>query len=169
MALSKSQLKQTEDGFNRLIDLLGLSADVAVKENNNLIHLDVKTDDPGRLIGRNGKTLTALQHLLNGILLRKEKSFPRVVVEVAGYKDTRPREKKPIAAATATAPEGVPDKLKKQAEDTVKEVKRWGEPVALPAMRADEITQIEAILKKDSEIEIVHGNKDRISVRLKKS
>ena len=38
--------------------------------------LDVKTDDPGRLIGRQGSTLGDLQYLLNRIIHRGDESTP---------------------------------------------------------------------------------------------
>ena len=48
--------------------------------------LHILTRDPGRLIGRNGKTLDDLQFLLNRLLTKSEDEPPKVTVDVENYK-----------------------------------------------------------------------------------
>src|SRR5687767_4155268 len=48
--------------------------------------LDVKTDDAGRLIGRQGQTLSELQYILNRLLFHQDQSAPKVMVDVGGYR-----------------------------------------------------------------------------------
>lgn len=48
--------------------------------------LHILTRDPGRLIGRNGKTLDDLQFLLNRLLTTSEDEAPKVTIDVENYK-----------------------------------------------------------------------------------
>src|SRR5687768_18552415 len=48
--------------------------------------LEIETDDPGRLIGRQGQTLSELQYITNRILFRRDPSLPKVTVDVGGYR-----------------------------------------------------------------------------------
>ena len=48
--------------------------------------LEVKTDDPGRLIGRKGQTLVALQYITNRIIFQHDQTAPKVLIDVANYR-----------------------------------------------------------------------------------
>jgi spoIIIJ-associated protein len=50
------------------------------------ILLDVKSDDSGRLIGRQGQTLSDLQYITNRLLFQQDPSAPKVMVDVSGYR-----------------------------------------------------------------------------------
>ncbi len=48
--------------------------------------LEVKTEDSGRLIGRQGQTLADLQYITNRLLFQQDASSPKVMVDVGGYR-----------------------------------------------------------------------------------
>ena len=58
-------------------------------------------DELGRLIGRRGQTLDALQVLAAAILQRGEEERRQVVVDAAGYRDRRRRRLEELALRSA--------------------------------------------------------------------
>ena len=48
--------------------------------------LDVKTEDSGRLIGRQGQTLADLQYIANRLLFQQDPAAPKIMVDVGGYR-----------------------------------------------------------------------------------
>ena len=155
MAVSHGELEQTSNNFDRMISMLGLVAKIEARSENDLIYLSVKTEDPGRLIGRNGQTLNALQHLLNGILLNKNKKFPKVLIDVEGCQDKRvsPRRER-----QGPKQESNLKRTQQQALDAAKEVKRWGEKVTLQRVKKTELDIILRTLQDDKEIEVVSSD-----------
>ena len=66
------------------------------------IFIEIYGGDPGKIIGRAGRTLAALEYLTNAVVNRDEHSGVRVNVDVGGYKrrrDARLRETAYNAAA----------------------------------------------------------------------
>ncbi len=158
-------LQQAESNFRQLVSLLGLSAELQSKSERNTIYLHVKTDDPGRIIGRKGQTLNALRHLLNSILLNQKKVFPKVLIDVEGNNEEKkksvPRQNKRSEA------------LQSQILDAVKEVKRWGEDVTLAKFTRHDLKQITAIIKDDRELEVFIDDSSKkgpgkVKIRLRK-
>ena len=56
------------------------TAALETREDNGGSVLEVETDDPGRLIGRQGQTLSELQYITNRLLFRVDPSVPKVTV-----------------------------------------------------------------------------------------
>jgi spoIIIJ-associated protein len=73
-----------------MISLLGLKAELSSKETDRGIIVGLSSDEPGRLIGRNGQTIDALQQLTNKMLRRFESNnCPPIILDVEGYKEAR--------------------------------------------------------------------------------
>ncbi len=77
---------QSKPTLEQLLRLLGFEVTVEEHQLDEGLLLDVKTEDPGRLIGRQGQTLTALQYILNRMLFRQDSETPKVTVDVGGYR-----------------------------------------------------------------------------------
>ena len=123
-----------------LVDRLILQtsfADAQVEELDvdGQLMLDVKTDDPGRLIGRQGATLGDLQYLLNRIVHRGDETTPRIVLDVGGYR-RQAREQ-----------------LIKRAKEGAEKVRRWGDVIELEPMNAYDRRIVHQSLKDDPDIE----------------
>ncbi len=118
-----------------LLDLLGFAATVEEHPMDDGLLLDVKTDDSGRLIGRQGQTLSDLQYITNRMLFQQDPSVPKVMVDVAGYR--------------AQAREALVRKAKEAAE----KVRRWGDVVELEPLSAFDRRIIHQALKDDPNIE----------------
>lgn len=121
--------------LEKLLELLGFPAEVDEHPADDGLLLDVKTEDSGRLIGRQGQTLADLQYLTNRLLFQQDQSVPKVIVDVAGYR--------------AEAREA----LVKKARDAADKVRRWGDIVELEPMTAFDRRVVHQALKDDPDIE----------------
>lgn len=63
--------------------------------------LNVNGENLGKLIGRHGQTLNALQYLVNLAIRRANEEPVRVIVDVAGYRKRREENLKRLALMTA--------------------------------------------------------------------
>ena len=72
--------------LQQILDLLGFSSTVEEHHMEDGILLDVKTEDSGRLIGRQGQTLSDLQYITNRMLFQQDPTVPKIMVDVSGYR-----------------------------------------------------------------------------------
>lgn len=121
--------------LGKILDLLGFQATVEEHHMEDGVLLDVKTDDSGRLIGRQGQTLSDLQYITNRLLFQQDPTAPKVMVDVSGYR--------------AQAREALVRKAKEAAE----KVRRWGDVVELEPLNAFDRRIIHQALKDDPGIE----------------
>ena len=91
---STEQSQKGKDVFLNMVGLLGLNAEVKDKVSGRNIILSVSTDEPGRLIGRNGSSLDNVGLLMNRILKKTDNTFPKVIIDVDGYDKKSKREKR---------------------------------------------------------------------------
>lgn len=121
--------------LEQLLNLLGFPAAVEEHHMDDGILLDVKTEDSGRLIGRQGQTLSDLQYITNRLLFQQDPSAPKIMVDVSGYR--------------AQAREA----LVKKAKEAAEKVRRWGDVVELEPLSAFDRRIIHQALKDDPTIE----------------
>lgn len=121
--------------LEKILELLGFTASVEEHQMEEGVLLDVKTEDSGRLIGRQGQTLSDLQYLTNRLLFQRDPSAPKVLVDVGGYR--------------AQAREA----LVKKAKEAAEKVRRWGDVVELEPLSAFDRRIIHQALKDDPSIE----------------
>ena len=139
---------QAKTTLEEIIKLLHFD-DVKVEERqlDDGLLLDLETEDSGRLIGRQGKTLSQLQYLVNRIVFQKDRSAPKITVDVGNYR---------IKAHEA---------LVSKANDAAEKVRRWGDIVELEPMNAFERRIIHNLLKDDETVEThsveVEGTSDK--------
>jgi spoIIIJ-associated protein len=121
--------------LEKILELLGFTASVEEHRLEDGLLLDVKTDDSGRLIGRQGQTLSDLQYITNRLLFQQDPSTPKVMVDISGYR------------AQAR------DALVKKAKEAAEKVRRWGDIVELEPLSAFDRRIIHQALKDDPSIE----------------
>ena len=121
--------------LQRILDLLGFTTTIEEHHLEDGILLDVKTEDSGRLIGRQGQTLSDLQYVTNRLLFQMDPSAPKIIVDVSGYR--------------AQAREA----LVKKAKEAAEKVRRWGDVVELEPLSAFDRRIIHQALKDDPTIE----------------
>jgi spoIIIJ-associated protein len=69
-----------------ILEYMDLEADVAVREDDEKIILDVSGPDAGRAIGKKGQTLDAMQFLVNKIVNRFPDGRRHIVVDSGDYR-----------------------------------------------------------------------------------
>jgi spoIIIJ-associated protein len=126
---------QPKEIVEKILGTLGFAATVEEHKLGDDLMLDVKTEDSGRLIGRQGQTLADLQYLVNRILFQQDQSAPKVMLDVGGYRG-QAREA-----------------LIKKARDAAEKVKRWGDAVELEPLNAFDRRIVHQALKDDPDIE----------------
>jgi spoIIIJ-associated protein len=121
--------------LEQLLSTLGFATTVEEHNVDQGLLLEVKTEDSGRLIGRQGQTLSDLQYLLNRMIFQQDPQAPKVLVDVGGYR-----------AQTREA-------LVRRAMEAAEKVRRWGDVVELEPMNAFERRIIHNALKDDPTVE----------------
>lgn len=84
------------------------------------VEVDIFGGNPGKIIGKNGRTLAALEYVTNAVLNRPETPNVRIGIDVGGYKRRRD------------------DRLRAAAEKAAAEARAEGEAVELEPMSAAE-------------------------------
>ena len=92
-----SDVDPSEDGkadlaSEMLVEILkrmGLSVQVSVREDADEVVLDVAGEDAGRVIGKKGQTLDALQFLINKIVNRFPEGRRHIVLDSGDYRQRR--------------------------------------------------------------------------------
>ncbi len=118
-----------------VLGTLGFTATVEEHLIDGDLTLDVKTEEAGRLIGRQGQTLADLQYLVNRILFQQDQQAPKVMLDVGGYR-SQAREA-----------------LVKKAKEAAEKVRRWGDAVELEPMGAYDRRIVHHALREDPDVE----------------
>jgi len=126
---------QPKEILETLLWNLGFEATVEEHPFDGGLLLDVKTEEAGRLIGRQGQTLGELQYLTNRLIFRQDASAPKVTLDIGGYR------------AQAR------DALVKKAKEAAEKVRRWGDIVELEPLNAFDRRIVHNALKDDPAIE----------------
>ena len=121
--------------LEKLRQALGFEATVNPTDLDGQVTLDVQTSDPGRLIGRQGQTLSELQYVTNRLIFKEEPESPKVTLDVGNY---RAQQR---------------DALVKKAQEAAEKVRRWGDIVELEPLNAYERRIVHNSLKDDPGIE----------------
>ncbi len=82
--------EQAKTVVQEILDKMGFLTLVSIKgEELDTIQLDINGDDMGRIIGRAGATIDALQYLSSLILSKRHSKRVRVIVDAEGYRAKR--------------------------------------------------------------------------------
>jgi spoIIIJ-associated protein len=126
---------QPKETLEKILASLGFAATVEEQKMEDGILLDVKTEDAGRLIGRQGQTLADLQYITNRMLFQQDQNAPKAMVDVGGYRSQ------------------ARDALAKKAKEAADKVRRWGDAVELEPMNAFDRRVVHQALKDDPDVE----------------
>jgi spoIIIJ-associated protein len=131
-----------------VVGALGFEATVDVSENSDEIRATVQgPEEMGRLIGRHGQTIDALQHLAWRAAFHDRDERKAVVVDAAGYRQRRE------------------EALQRQADRAASEALRYGRPVELEPMGAAERKTVHTYLADRTDVE-THSEGDEPERRL---
>jgi spoIIIJ-associated protein len=126
---------EASEVLQRLLDIMGFDVQVSVRSTDGPVILSVAGDNLGILIGRRGDNLSSLQFMVNLILSKNRRQWPRVVIDVENYRARRE------------------ESLRSLAERIAYRVGRQGRPFTLEAMSASDRRIIHLALRERSGIE----------------
>ncbi len=150
MAIDESIRKDSIEHLSRMVSLLGFRAEVGTEDAEDALILTLKTEDAGRLIGRKGHCLQALELLLDRMLRKQHGEGASVQISIDGYRNPREPGAESRRSGRGTVDE---ERLRTLAEETAKEVKRWGETQKTGPLSAAERRIVHMALRGDHEIE----------------
>ncbi len=144
MAKSKDLEKTVKDFFKNI----SVEGKAEVVEKDDIIEINLSTDDSGIVIGHHGDTLEALQLVLALVLQKQSGEFKRVSIEVGDYKKNRS------------------DWLTNLANETKERVLAENREVHLYDLKSWERRVVHLILQNDKEVvsESTGEGKDRVLV-----
>ena len=114
-----------------LLRLLGVEAEVDLRDEPERVLLSVKSDGSGLLIGRKGETLDALEYLVTKMVHKGAEDKKRIVIDTENYRSRREESLVHLAHRLA-------DKAK-----------RLGRPVTISPMNAHDRRIIHLALQED--------------------
>jgi len=98
--------RKVEDFLVGLFKTIGVDITVRTLEEVDKLYVEIVSDSAGLIIGKRGKTLEALQMLVNVIANRNKKEWKKVVLDIENYRDKRENTLRELAFKVA-------DKVKK--------------------------------------------------------
>ena len=121
--------------LEEMLQKLGFNATITEQLLDDGPLLEIQCEDSGRLIGRQGQTLSDLQYITNRILFQKDKTTPKVTVDAGGYRSQSR------------------DVLVKKALEAAEKVRRWGDVVEFEPLGAFDRRIVHSTIKDDPDME----------------
>ena len=137
----EQQVQLAKRRLEDLIAFFGLNVAVEAKATDEGVWLEVLSDSTGRLIGRHGETLRALQHLVS-MMMKDAAPGVRFTVDVAGYRRAQA------------------EKLAEMAREAAARAVETGEEVVLRPMNAGERRLVHMALHDSDEVETESRGED---------
>ena len=79
------KIKLVKDEVNTFLEKLGTSGSIEIKQEDDKLYINIRTKDmDGLLIGKSGRNLESLQHLLSRIIHGRDNSID-LTIDIAGY------------------------------------------------------------------------------------
>lgn len=137
-----------------VLNSMDINADIDIKEENDIIKINLKGPKMGLVIGYRGETLDSLQYLVSLVVNKNhENSYKRVVLDAENYRHKRE------------------ETLIKVAQKTAYKVKKSGRPYKLEPMNPYERRIIHSALQEYTDINTYSEGEEpfrRIIISLKK-
>jgi len=143
MSMSETTLV-AKQRLEALVSFFGANVDVEAEQTDDGIELDIAGSATSpRLIGHRGETLRAIEYLMNQMIKRIDAEAPRVLVDVAGYKQARK------------------ESLQEMARELAERVKESGEEEELKPMNPAERRIVHMTLREIDGVESESRGVDR--------
>ncbi|MBW2563377.1 MAG: Jag N-terminal domain-containing protein [Deltaproteobacteria bacterium] len=132
--LRKNNIQTGKDVLQKIIDSITEDAKIEIEKQSQKTIFNVVGGNSALLIGKRGKTLEAIQIVVEKAINNKNEKRARTIVDIEGYKEKRISYLKSLARRLA-------DKSK-----------RFGKPMSLGEMNAHDRRIIHITLKSDKEV-----------------
>jgi spoIIIJ-associated protein len=139
--------------LTELFGTIGTDISTHAIEEGEKIYIEIESDSAGLIIGKRGKTLEALQLLVNIIVNKKGDKWRKVILDIENYRDKRENTLRELAQKVAT------------------KVKQTGKPQYLEPMNPFERRVIHMTLQNDPHVDTKsegNGNLKKVKVYLKR-
>lgn len=121
--------------LDTMLGYLGFVCEIKEVQREDGLLLQVYTPERDRLIGRHGETMEEIQFLLNRVLSAKDKTAPRVQVDIEHYREMRE------------------DGIVSRARQVAELVRKTGRPFHLDPMNSYDRRIIHTAFKDDPDIQ----------------
>ena len=126
--------KEVIEILQNILDLAQIEGKVEGSARRDKIFINMNGDGSGILIGRRGKTLDAIQYIMNKIVVKQFGERYSVIVDTEDYRNKRK------------------ENLKVMAQKLGNKAKRIGKPISLRSMNAKERRIIHLALKEEKNV-----------------
>ena len=148
------QITTIQNKAIELFDLLGFSEHPIVTQRDRVYNVRFEVREPNYLIGRQGETLDALQHVLRLLINRELDLADRlVIIDVNGYREKKTKN------------------IEKKAKESAYIVRETGRDIEIPFLNSFERRIVHSIISTIADVESVstgEGNERKIVIKKKK-
>ena len=125
----------TSEVLKGILTKMGIEGDIRdLKEGENKVYIELESKYSGLIIGKRGKTLEALQFIVNLIVNHQTKTEKKIILDIEAYRAKRERA------------------LRKMSREIAIKVIRTGKPWVLEPMNTFERRLIHLTLQNDSRV-----------------
>jgi spoIIIJ-associated protein len=153
--LKRNYIQEVRNFLRSVLNCMNMEVEIRIKEENNIVKIDLAGSDMGILIGYRGETLDALQYLISLIVNKDhDMEYKRVILDTENYRLKRE------------------ETLKRLARRVGDKVKRTGRTVKLEPMNPYERRIIHSALQNDHYVNTYSEGQEpfrRVVVSLKKA
>jgi len=97
----KKKPKKIEQEIKVFFEKMDFDVQIDISFDNEVLNVNLKTEEPRVLIGQKGKTLSDIQHLLRAILYKKTKEHFYLNIDINEYRKNKSRYLREMAIETA--------------------------------------------------------------------
>lgn len=130
----EDKLELAKRALERILAGLKTDATIDAKNDGNKILLNINGDGSGFLIGRRGRTLDAMQHIVDKIVNRSLRDRKRIIIDTERYRERRI------------------ESLENLARKLGEKVKKFGKPVYITPLNAHDRRIIHMTLQGDNQL-----------------
>ena len=102
VTVKRDYIEDAKTFIRSILDNMGVMAEIRIKEENNVVNINLTGPRMGIIIGYRGETLDAIQYLVSLIINNDhETEYKRVVLDTENYRSKREETLKRLAEKTA--------------------------------------------------------------------
>ena len=131
---TEDKLELAKRTLERILAGLKTDATVDAKDDGSKILLNINGDGSGFLIGRRGRTLDAMQHIVDKIVNRSLKERKRIIIDTERYRERRIESLENLALRLG------------------ERVKKFGKPLSITPLNAHDRRIIHVTLQGDDQL-----------------
>ena len=144
---------RAENFLKGLFDTIGTEVSTSAIEEEDKVYIEIISESAGLIIGKRGKTLEALQLIVNIVVNKGESRWKKVILDIENYRDKRENT------------------LRELAQKVAKKVKKTGKSQVLEPMNPFERRIIHMTLQEDPHVDTKSegsGNLKRVRIYLRR-